>query len=158
VSAVRMPGPDGRVRLLDPMTRQPYVPCNPGSEPCGPVEVRKATPEELARFSRPEPPTPRVLPVRGMLTDAEVQERRRRGGAVSAALHSPCRHISDLAVVAALRGSGGNVTVASETLGVSLSTMHRRVAAMRAGGRIPDTIPTPREAMYAARRPRGSVA
>ena len=52
-----------RGEYVDPMTRQPFTPEPPRAHEVYPVEVRKATPEELARFDDPVDPEPRVSPI-----------------------------------------------------------------------------------------------
>lgn len=119
----------------------------------GPIEIRKATPEDLARLEVAEP-TPIRKPKRA---PDDLKAAGLRGAAATRRRFS-CPSVDDWTVVATLRGTGGNVSWAANLLGVSIAAMHRRVADMRENRRLPSDLVVGREAQYSARRPRGSVA
>lgn len=128
MSAIRTRAQDGSVLLLDPFTRLPFVPCPIGSEPSGPVETRKATPDELARLGNPCEPRKEITmrPIRGHLTPAEVQARRLRGAATTAARHQYLAHLTDADVLGAIVAHGSQ-QAAARALGVGQSSLSRRV-------------------------------
>jgi hypothetical protein len=68
VSAIRLPGPDGRVRLLDPFTRAEFTP--------DPLPVRGSGPVEVVR---PATCAPAARPASRLLTDEENRARHVRG-------------------------------------------------------------------------------
>lgn len=117
---------------VDPMTRQPFTPEPPRAHEVYPVEVRKATPEELARFDDPVDPEPRVSPIHfaparpidaiGLVPKRMAKATRRRSAALSA--------MTDAEIRAAIR-EHGTARRAAAAIGVAEVTMYRRTRAMR---------------------------
>lgn len=122
------------------------------------VERRFLDPEALAllrALDAPPPPPAPARPVRGVLSRTEAQRSGDRGRAIQ---HRSCATASDWTVVETLRATGGNISAAADLLHFSASAMWRRVGQLRAAGRLPADVVTGRAVMYAARRPRGTVA
>ena len=116
--------------------------------------ARRATPEELARLDAPDV-MPRIIdaigliprPIRGRYTDAERIARTLRSSAVRGAESTARRHPRpkaqrhpDDVVLAAVLEHRGNRSAAGRALGVSEQSLHRRIAFLRASGRLPDEV------------------
>lgn len=151
MSAVRV----GHGVYVDPWTRMeinPDVPQPLPVVPEAPVFRRKATPEELARFDGPARPVVDSIgliprPIRGRYTDAEKSERRVKAlraaatrGAEATSRRYPRpnlqRHADDI-VVAAVVAHHGNRNAAARALGLADQVVHRRIAFIKACGRLP---------------------
>lgn len=129
-----------------------YHPWNSEHEVFDPV-IRKATPEELARLDGPD--IGRLVdsigliprPIRVRYTDAEKSERRVKAlraaatrGAEATSRRYPRpnlqRHADDI-VVAAVVAHHGNRNAAARALGLADQVVHRRIAFIKACGRLP---------------------
>ena len=144
--------------FVDPWTGMEVDPDNlpplPVVEP-GPVIRRKATPDELARFDGHALPVVDSIglvprPIRGRYTDAEKRERRVkslrvaavRGAEATARRHprpTAQKHPDDV-VIATVLEHRGNRSAAGRALGVSGQSLHRRIAFLKACGRLPDEV------------------
>ncbi|MFZ2226177.1 MAG: helix-turn-helix domain-containing protein [Candidatus Moraniibacteriota bacterium] len=107
-----------------------------------------------AQDAPPPPPAP-ARPVRGVLSRTEAQRSGSRGRAVQ---QRACANATDWTVIETLRATGGNISAAADLLRFSPAAMWRRVSTMRNADRLPADVVTGRAVMYAARRPRGTVA
>ena len=111
MSALRVPGPTGTI-LLDPYTRQPYVPAPLDCTGSGPVEIIQP-----ARCPAPAgPPRMKV----GALT---LVNRQVKGTYIA--------HLTDDEILGAI-ATAGSQAAAAEQLGVGQSSLCRRLVQIKA--------------------------